>query len=252
MRERRAQILFPRITVAVVLLSAAAIWFASPVLAQNNQDGRNSTDVNQDADADTGDAVGGQEIGVTGGSNTRINAANSSKNVNARTGDADGENSSDSFTGLNNDEAGPDGANVQDGDNDADVNQSASATTGDAVGGQMIGVTGASGDVSIDATNVSEDVDLVSGDSDSDNDADIVVGLIGASNVQEGDNSGDVFQSASSSSGDGVGGQLIGVQAPGARSSDIIVRNESRNADIFTGDDDESNSEEIFAGHSAP
>lgn len=172
--------------------------------------------------------------------------------MNARTGDADGENSSDSFTGLSNDEKGPDGANKQNGDNDADVNQSASATTGDAVGGQMIGVTGSSGDVSISATNVSEDVDLVSGDADSDNDADIIVGLIGSSNTQEGDNSADVFQSAGSSSGDGVGGQLIGVQAPGARSSDITVRNESRNADIFTGDNDESNSEEIFAGHSAP
>ena len=252
MRERRSRIFFRCVITSLVLSFAAATWLASPALSQNNQDGRNSTDVNQDADADTGDAVGGQEVGVTGGRDVRINATNSSSGVNARTGDADGENSSDSFTGLSNEEEGEDGANIQTGDNDADVHQSASATTGDAVGGQMIGVAGASGDVTINATNVSEDVDLFSGDADSENDADIVVGLIGASNVQEGDNSGDVFQSASASSGDGVGGQLIGVQAPRARSTDITVRNESRNADIFTGDDDEHNSDETFVGHSAP
>jgi len=251
MRQHLLRVFVPLITIAVLLFSAGPLPLTLSASAQNVQEGGNSSNIRQDGDGDSGDATGGQSVGVTGGARTRIDATNSSTGVRARTGDADGENSSDSFTGQRNEAAGPDGANDQTGDNELDLSQSARASTGDAVGGQVIGVA-SNGDISITATNSSRDVDAVSGDADSDNDADIFVGLLGTTNIQEGDNTSDLSQRASSSSGDGVAGQVIGARALDGGSTDIVAVNESRNADARSGDDDESNSEETAVGQFSP
>src|SRR5262245_62115522 len=52
--------------------------------------------------------------------------------------------------------------NVQVGDNENSTEQSGSASSGDAVAGQVAGVV-SSGDASVDATNRSEDVDVSTG-----------------------------------------------------------------------------------------
>ncbi|MEX0874894.1 MAG: hypothetical protein WD179_08040, partial [Actinomycetota bacterium] len=110
--------------------------------------------------------------------------------------------------------------NEQTGDNEANVEQSGAANSGDAVGGQVVGVV-SSGDASVDGTNRSEDVDIETGDATGSNEADSFTGqladdiLIGIAagvnatvansvNAQEGDNSSDVAQAADASSGDGV------------------------------------------------
>src|SRR5437867_1048415 len=97
------------------------------------------------------------------------------------------------------------GQNVQDGDNDSSTSQNGSASSGDAVAGQVTGVV-SSGDASVDATNKSDDVSIKTGDADGSNDAATFTGLntsgtqtsvsasdlsvtSNAQNIQEGDNS---------------------------------------------------------------
>src|SRR5688572_7363975 len=108
--------------------------------------------------------------------------------------------------------------NVQEGDNESETDQSGSADSGDAVGGQVVGVV-SGGDASVDATNRSEDVEIETGDAGGVNSASQFVGLTAgtdttvaadilnesATNVQEGDNESAITQAAEASSGDGVG-----------------------------------------------
>src|SRR5205807_6697386 len=67
-------------------------------------------------------------------------------------------------------------ANTQTGDNRATVSQSAPATSGDGVAGQVIGAVSA-GASSIDATNHSTNSSVETGDATSANTADPFVGL---------------------------------------------------------------------------
>jgi hypothetical protein len=197
----------PEINIAICLNLASS----NP---DNVQTGDNEADIGQRADTSTGDAVGGQMIGVDSGGDSLIRAANTSDNVDADTGDADSSNNTDvgvgqtgasfsevdqinicgnSIFGSNPEinfalcvnAALTNVENEQTGDNTSDVNQSAGASTGDAVGGQVLGVT-STGDTMVDATNRSEDVDADTGDSDSENDATIGVGQTGSATIDEG------------------------------------------------------------------
>ena len=157
--------------------------------------------------------------------------------------------------------------NVQIGDNENETEQSGSASSGDAVAGQVAGVV-SSGDASVDATNRSEDVDVETGDATGSNDAASFVGLTGgtttalnaaddnilngnAANVQLGDNSYDLAQDATATTGDGVGGQVIGVVTSAGGSADVVAANTSEGVDIETGDADANNDAAAFVGQNA-
>jgi hypothetical protein len=156
--------------------------------------------------------------------------------------------------------------NVQNGDNENETTQTGNAGSGDAVAGSVAGVV-SSGDVSIDATNRSEDVDVETGDATGTNDAAAFVGMTAgtqtavvsgadllndsAVNLLEGDNSYDLSQDATATSGDGVGGQVIGVVSTRGGDVDMVAANTSKDADIETGDADASNDAAAFVGLNA-
>ncbi len=185
-------------------------------VASNSQGSENSSDIAQAADATTGDAVGGQVIGVVSGGITDITASNTSEDVDVETGDASATNSATVFAGLlasaettvlfasqecgNFDQTGDTGTiapigntincidnfnanaiNTQDGDNSSDLTQASDATSGDGVGGQVIGVV-SPGNTTIDATNSSEDLDIETGNATSANNADVFAGLSATAN----------------------------------------------------------------------
>jgi hypothetical protein len=240
--------------------------------ATNVQDGDNDSETDQSGSADSGDAVAGQVAGVVSGGDASVDATNHSEDVDIETGDASGTNSASQFVGLT---AGSDtlvaadiindsATNVQDGDNDGSITQAAEASSGDGVGGSVIGVvTTAGGSADIVAANTSEDVDIETGDSTADNDAAAFVGLnasgtvltladidnASATHVQEGDNEFEANQSAESASGDGVGGQVLGVVSSGDASIDAT--NRSEDIDVETGDSDAFNSASAFVGLTA-
>ncbi len=201
---------------------------------------------------------------------TRIASSNSTDGAETSSGDASASNSGTAQVGhsaggsssqsaetadITNDEA----TNVQEGDNELDVSQDANATSGDTVGGQVIGAV-TDGRLTIDATNLSRDVDLESGDADADNDVAAFVGLLSGSatalgsdisnlsadNVQLGDNSSNVLQNTDAATGDAVGGQVVGGRSGGP--SDIVVANTSEDTDANSGDADESSDVGQFTG----
>jgi len=156
------------------------------------------------------------------------------------------------------------GQNVQDGDNDSSTSQDGSASSGDAVAGQVAGVV-SSGDASVDATNRSDDVDIETGDADGSNNVATFTGLnasgtqttitasdlslaSSAVNAQSGDNSTDISQSADASSGDGVGGEVIGVVTSAGGSADVVAANTSTDVDVETGDATADNDAAAFVG----
>src|SRR5688572_25157371 len=162
----------------------------------NVQDGENESNATQGGSADSGDAVGGQAAGIVSSGESSVDAKNRSEDVDVESGGTTGSNVSSNFTGLNTSGdttvtatditetcdvlAGVTQGctNLQDGDNESSLTQSAVASSGDAVGGQVIGaVTSAGGSADIVAANDSEDVDVESGTADATNDVSAFVGL---------------------------------------------------------------------------
>jgi hypothetical protein len=151
------------------------------------------------------------------------------------------------------------------GDADAAADQEGTASSGDGVAGQVAGVVSA-GDASVDATNRSDDVTVDTGDAtgtntavvdaftgsaravggdvddacESDNDADAdddstatATSNADCSNTGDADAAAD--QSADAASGDGVGGQVIGVVTSAGGSADLVLDNESTDSNVDTG-----------------
>ena len=248
--------------------------------AVNLQEGDNETELGQSADVSTGDGVGGQVIGVVtaAGGSADVVAANTSEDVEIDTGDAEAFNDAAAFTGLNatgtvgvsaEDIDNATATNVQEGDNEFSADQDADASSGDGVGGQVLGVVSA-GDASVDATNRSEDVEVETGEVLAENDVDAFVGLTAGSetafnpeaeaedidnadavNLQEGDNSKDVSQSADASSGDAVGGQVAGVVTSAGGSADLVLANTSVDAEAESGESEFNNDDTSFTGLTA-
>jgi len=265
----------------------------------NTQDGNNTGSSSQNANASSGDGVGGEVIGaVTSGGSSSIVAANTTRNSDITTGDANASNHADitvgqDASGITNADSvtgceafctvtavvnsAATVANNQTGDNRGRSTQAANASTGDGVGGQVIGAVTSGGASSIDARNLTEDSSVTSGDANASNDPTMRVGqnasgvantvaiqgclafcvetLTAAvnadvSNTQVGDNRGTASQSANASSGDGVGGQVIGAVTSGGASS-IVADNTTRRTDVTTGDADSSNSGTIAVGQNA-
>lgn len=238
--------------------------------ATNVQEGDNETETEQSGSAQSGDAVGGQVAGVVSSGDASVDATNSSSDVDIETGDTQGNNNSASFTGLTAGSAtgvtaadilNGAAANVQEGDNETSISQTAEAVSGDGVGGSVIGVvTSAGGSADVVASNSSDDVDIETGDAEAFNDAAAFVGLnasgtvvtaadiasASATNVQEGDNESEAAQDANAASGDGVGGQVLGVVSAGDASVDAT--NASNDVDAETGDALSDNSFAAFVG----
>ena len=240
--------------------------------ATNVQEGDNDNESDQSGSSASGDAVGGSVVGVVSSGDASVDATNRSEDVEITTGDALGTNDHASFTGLT---AGTDtfiaadiqndaATNVQEGDNETEIDQDASAASGDGVGGQVIGiVTTAGGDADVVAANTSRDVEIDTGDAEADNDAAAFVGLnaggtvfvaadidnASATNVQEGDNELSAAQDARAATGDGVGGQVIGAVSAGR--DPIDATNRSEDVEIETGDALATNHLAAFVGLTA-
>ncbi len=240
--------------------------------ASNAQDGDNSTDMVQAAEATSGDGVGGSVIGVVtaAGGSADVVTANTSQDIDVDTGDGTADNALQTIVGqdtANNVFVGDvfgAATNAQDGDNDLSSDQSASSGSGDGVGGLVVGIVSA-GETSIDATNRSEDVDISTGDTTSDNEVASVTGqndsgqtIIATdvtdaegSNAQDGDNSTDIGQAAEATSGDGVGGSVIGVVTSAGGSADVVAANTSEDVGIDTGDGTATNGIAAFVGQAS-
>jgi hypothetical protein len=240
--------------------------------ATNVQIGDNESESDQSGEASSGDAVAGQVAGVVSSGDASVDATNRSEDVSVETGDATGSNDAASFVGLTAGSttalsaAGDDilngvAANVLLGDNSYGLTQDATATSGDGVGGQVIGVvTSAGGSADVVAANTSTDVDASTGDADASNDAAAFVGLnatgtaglaadivnASATNVQEGDNELGAEQSATSASGDAVAGSVIGVVSAGDASVDAT--NSSEDVSAESGDSAAANDFASFVG----
>jgi hypothetical protein len=145
---------------------------------------------------------------------TTINQENNSEDSEAQSGDANAGNFGGGQAGP---EANGAGSSVeQDGDNEADVEQSSQSKSGAAVAGsQVTGVAG-DGDVTINSRNNSKDDKATSGNAGAVNFGLVFAGPeasgAGSSIVQNGDNEILLDQDASAETGDAVSGsQVTGV-----------------------------------------
>jgi hypothetical protein len=158
---------------------------------------------------------------------------------------------------------------VNSGDADGAADQEGSASSGDGVAGQVAGVVSA-GDASVDATNRSDDVSVTTGDANATNivdTLDVTAGVfkgdpsaddevcesepdasgVGSEAtsarlcVNTGDADGAADQAADAASGDGVGGQVIGVVTSAGGSADLVLDNESTDSDVTTGNAEVTN-----------
>jgi hypothetical protein len=253
--------------------------------AVNVQDESNSASASQTATASSGDGVGGQVIGAVtaAGGSADIVVANTSEDVDVETGDATVDQTVAAFSGLNFSAtdtvvqaAGDELENIvannaQLGNNRSSASQTGDASTGDGVGGQVIGVVSA-GDTTVDAANRSEDVDVETGDADSEATYAAFVGLnvstgspvafaagdgiinTQANNILLGEglgpgNESTADQTTSASSGDGVGGQVVGVVTSTGGSADIVAANTSEDVDAETGDAEAEAAVAAVVGH---
>jgi hypothetical protein len=199
---------------------------------------------------------------------TSITTSNESDDTELDSGDSTATNSGQAQVGhegggeeaAQSDITSGQATNVQEGDNDFDANQDATATTGSTIGGQVIGAV-TDGNLTVDATNLSNDVDATSGDAEASNDVDAFIGLSAADtflsdinsafgvNVHEGDNSAGADQDAVALSGDGVAGQVFGATASGT--TDAVLANTSTDTDVTSGDADEDSNDDLFTGLAA-
>ena len=157
----------------------------------NVQNGQNSSTSSQSGKGKTGSAVGGQVSGVVSGGRASVDARNTSKDSSVTSGEVRGSNSASSYVGLNDTEGTTTVAsdvttscnsggcdNIQDGNNRYNLTQTLAAVSGDGVGGQVIGLVGASpAEPSIVASNNSDGVDVATGDARGTNDSSAFVGL---------------------------------------------------------------------------
>ena len=234
-------------------------------------------------DAVGGQIIGGV---VGGGGSLVVNATNRSDGVDITTGDAEGSNNANVVTGLvavddgafvgdaigqpnasTSDLNNAVGRNLQDGNNTTSVSQRNNVQTGDGVGGQVIGAVVSRGTTDIAAANLTRDTTIETGEADATNDLSAFVGLLSATtgtvgqtgeapladvtnatgtNVQDGNNRLSASQSAHAQTGDGVGGQVLGVVSAGATRVD--ASNATIDSTIETGSATAENHGGAFVG----
>ena len=182
---------------------------------------------------------------------TSITTSNTSDNVDTESGDAHVSNDLDLQTGQQGEGTRDSVVNSQDGDTTADASQDAQTLSGAAVSGQVVGGV-STDDLLINANNAVRDSSAQTGSSVGDNNADILVGLIGEAigdviNTSEGEITGALGQNAHSVSGDAVTGQYIGAQTYSGN-ADVNVANISENNNTESGTSDENNNGELSIG----
>lgn len=129
-------------------------------------------EVEQTADAHSGDAIAGQVLGIaqpagSGCARIHVTATNDVADSDVRSGDATAKNKSIILLDPS----------VNRGDLDIDVDQRADATSGNAIAGQIIGIAGGGGPcggVVLDAMNRVSDTDVRSGDATIKNSSEIL------------------------------------------------------------------------------
>jgi hypothetical protein len=216
-----------------------ALGMAAHAQAPSPQPG---TNVNQNNTSDGSDAGSGS----AGASNNTSGSAGSQSNGGGDAQAIDGNNS---------------GGVIQDGNNESSAEQQGTARSGDAVAGsQVTGVVSSGGDVTINATNTSEDSEAESGEASVTNGGTVfsgnrvngldcpdapaapasISGEAGGCIIQDGSNAADITQSANSETGDAVaGGQVLGVVASDG-TTDVNANNDSEDASSTSGDSLES------------
>jgi hypothetical protein len=261
------------IAALVVATAGAARADIDSAESTNVQEGDNATETDQSGEASSGDAVAGQVVGTVSSGDTTIDATNSSVGASADSDYAFGQNSAASFAGLTAgssttidalDVVSAVATNVQEGSNEVAITQSADAIGGDGVAGQVIGtVTSAGATTDVVAANTSDGASGSGGTADALNFAATFSGLEGgsgtfvaadivsasATNVQEGDNSSSIDQSANALAGDGVAGQVLGVVSAGDTSIDAT--NDSTGSEAGGGSADAENFAASFVGLTA-
>ena len=145
------------------------------------QEGNNRLTLSQSATSSTGDGVAGQVLGVVSAGAASLDATNRTDDSSVTTGDTTASNTSSAFVGLNDggalsigavtaDISGVTTENLQEGDNRKTLSQSADASSGDAVAGQVSGVvTSAGGSASVVVANTSTGIDATTGEAVFDN-----------------------------------------------------------------------------------
>lgn len=107
--------------------------------AQAQQNGNNTTTVNQSSKAKSGDAVAGSQVtGSAGGGNKNVMNQNNSLNANATSGPAVAVNASYASSGPSAGSLFGTAQTTQNGSNATLVNASADATSGDAISGSQV------------------------------------------------------------------------------------------------------------------
>jgi len=244
----------------------------------NVQDGSDRISSSQSVNTASGDGVAGQVIGAVTTGSLSINARNTTTDSSVETGDATGDNSASYFVGLN---VSPTGtaltaditgscvaggcSNVQTGADRLSTHQSVRSTSGDGVAGGVIGAVSLRGSVRVTAANRTVDSDVTSGPADASNDLGAFVGLNAntatgtvvsditnscngppCDNVQDGSDRVTGSQLATAASGDGVAGEVIGIQAAGSAWLDATNRSDDVSAD--TGESNAHNDASTFVG----
>lgn len=212
--------------------------------ATADQIGDNSVVKDQDALAESGDAVaGGQVTGIVADGDVTVQANNTADTPTAVSGVAVAQNFDPTVAGPSAVVTGTgDATATQNGDNEIDLAQGAEATSGDAVaGGGVFGIV-ADGEVTLQGTNDSVDAVAVSGDAVAQNFADAltagpsaVVDDGDATATQIGDNDIVADQASTATSGDAVSGsQVAGVVNDGGETT-IQLNNTSDSSTAVSG-----------------
>jgi hypothetical protein len=176
---------------ALVLYPLAGLAPIAQAQVQNAQEGDNKSSTDQSGEGGSGDAVVGQVAGVVSGGNTSVDATNGTDRSSAESGDATADNTSTGLVGHNvtgtcgstadcpfADTFSPQATNIQEGDNKSNVNQDATALSGSAVAGGVVGVvTSSGGSADLVLGNGTANSDAATGDAKFSNDSSVRAGL---------------------------------------------------------------------------
>jgi hypothetical protein len=218
--------------ISIVFLLAALGFFRWPIAPVQAGNGDISSDTDQDGSSDSGDAVGGQVVGVASSGRTSVDATNRSEDVDVSSGDASGSNTHDgTVTGSVSDplQLVIDVINLAGGDIPED-------STREVVLEFLRETTGAD-------TN-EELIDLLQEEPfEAPPEALAVVeSLIEGDEFVGGDVESSATQSGDVGSGDVVAGQAIGVVTQRRGQADVVVSNVSEEVSLESGDTDFTNS----------
>jgi hypothetical protein len=218
--------------ISVVFVLAALGFFRWPIAPV--QAGDISSETDQDGSSDSGDAVGGQVVGVSSSGDASIDATNRSEDVDVSTGDASGSNTHEgTVTGS---ESDPLQLVIE------ALNQTCCDIPEDATREEVLAtlrdLTGADTDEEL--------LDLLENEFGlPPEELEVVAALVEGDEFVGGDISSSTTQSGDVGSGDAVAGQAIGVVTQRRGQADVVVSNTSEEVSLESGDTDLTNSSTV-------